>query len=81
MKDKASEEGNIMAVFPGGSLEQRENMSLSRITEALSRGAGWTQLCLIPLPCFIKSIHPHLAVNREAVPKRDFCTTLHPLSF
>lgn len=80
MKDKASEEGNIVPVFSDGSLGHRENMSLVRITEALSRGTGWTLLCLIPLAHFIKSVHPCLAVKREAVPKRDSSTTLYPLS-
>lgn len=80
MKDEGSEGGNIVPVLPDGSLRYRENMSLIRITEALSRGAGWMLLCLIPLPHFIKSVHPCLAANREAVPKSDSSTTLYPLN-
>lgn len=80
MKDKVLEEGNIMPGFSDGSLGHGENMSLIRITETLSRGVGWTLLCLIPLPRFIKYVHPCLAEKREAVPKRDVSTTHHPLN-
>lgn len=51
-------------------------MSHIRIGETLSKGVGQTLLCLSPLLHFIKSIHPCLAVKREAVPKRDSGTTL-----
>lgn len=70
MKDKVLEEGNIMPGFSDGSLGHRENMSLIRITEALSRGVGWTLLCLIPLPRFIKYVHPCLAVKKRGCTKK-----------
>lgn len=70
MKDKILKEENIMPVFSDGSLGQRENMSLIGITEALSRGVGWTLLCLIPLPCFIKYVHPCLAVKKRGCTKK-----------
>lgn len=75
LKGKASGEGNIMLLFCDGSLGHRGNVSHLRMPETLSRVVGWTLLCLISLMSFIKSIHPCLAVKREAVPKRDSGTT------